>query len=81
MSLLNNVLAIHDRELNLKEKALAFTAKTKLRDSFPKLDSMAFVIVVTALEEQFGFELSEDQLDRAIFETVGTLVNCLNNRL
>jgi acyl carrier protein len=38
---------------------------------------MTIVNVVMALEEQFGFEFPENQLDGAIFETVGTLVDCL----
>lgn len=81
MSLLDKVLAILDRELNLQGKAMAFTEETKLRDSLPQLDSMAIVNVVTTLEERFGFEFPEDQLDGAIFETVGTLLSCLNHLL
>lgn len=81
MPLLSDVLAVLDSELNLQGKALAFTAETKLRDSLPQLDSMAIVNVVAALEEQFGFEFPESQLDGAIFETVGSLVDCLKRLL
>lgn len=81
MSILNIVLKVLDNELNLQGKALEFTADTKLRGSLPQLDSMAIVSLVTALEEQLGFEFPEDQLDGAIFESVGTLVDCVTQLL
>ena len=81
MAVFDDVLEILDRELNLQGIALAFTEETKLRDSLPQLDSMAIVNLVTALEERFGFEFPEDQLDGAIFETVGTLVASLRRLL
>lgn len=81
MSVFETVLKVLDSELNLRGKALAFTADTKLRGSLPQLDSMAIVSVVAALEEQLGFEFPEDQLDGAIFETVGTLVACVSGLL
>ena len=81
MHLLETVLQILDRELNLQGKALAFTEDTKLRGSLPQLDSMAIVSVISALEEQLGFEFPEDELDGAIFETVGTLLEVLSRLL
>ena len=81
MSILNIVLKVLDNELNLQGKALEFTVDTKLRGSLPQLDSMAIVSLVTALEEQLGFEFPEDQLDGAIFESVGTLVDCVTGLL
>jgi acyl carrier protein len=77
MSLIESVLRILDTELNLQGAALSFTSATKLRGSVPQLDSMAIVSLVTAMEEQLGFEFPEEQLDGAIFETVGTLVDCV----
>ena len=79
--MLSDVLEILDRELNLQGKALNFTAETKLAGALPQLDSMAIVNVVAALEEKLDFEFPEDQLDGAIFETVGTLLNHLNRLL
>lgn len=77
MTLLSNVLVVLDRELSLQGKALHFTEDTKLAGALPQLDSMAIVNVVAALEEKLDFEFPEDQLDGAIFETVGTLVDFL----
>jgi acyl carrier protein len=75
------VLKILDRELNLKGRALEYTAETKLRGALPQLDSMAIVSLVSALEEEMAFEFPEDQLDGAIFETVGTLTECVERLL
>lgn len=81
MTVLESVLRIIDRELNLNGKALDFTEDTKLRGSLPQLDSLAIVSVITTLEEQLGFEFPEDQLDGAIFESVGSLVDCVTRLL
>ncbi len=81
MTILEKLLTILDNELHLKGEALNFTEDTKLRGSLLQLDSMAIVSVITALEEQLGFEFPEDQLDGAIFESVGSLVSCVTRLL
>ncbi|MDP3537327.1 MAG: phosphopantetheine-binding protein [Azonexus sp.] len=81
MDILKAILEILDEELNLQRKALVFTKETKLRDSLPELDSMAIVNVISALEERFGFEFPEELLDGAIFESVGTLEECVSGLL
>lgn len=80
MIFLNDILVILDRELNLQGVALAFTEKTRLAGSLPQLDSLAIVNVIAALEDRYSFEFPEEELDDAIFETVGALINYLNNR-
>ena len=79
MSVLETVLRVLDRELYLQGRALEFTEDSLLRGSLPQLDSMAIVNLVAALEEQLGFEFPEEQLDGAIFESVGTLVACVDS--
>ena len=81
MNILDSVRKILDSELNLNGKGLAFTEDTKLRGTLPQLDSMAIVSVITALEDQLGFEFPEDQLDGAVFESVGSLVDCVTRLL
>jgi acyl carrier protein len=81
VTILEKLLTILDNELHLKGEALNFTEDTKLRGSLLQLDSMAIVSVITALEEQLGFEFPEDQLDGAIFESVGSLVSCVTRLL
>lgn len=77
MDTIQIVLPILDEVLNLRGAALDFTRETKLRGAIPQLDSMAVVSLLAALEEQLGVEIPESQLDGSIFETVGTLVSCI----
>ena len=81
MNLTASVLRILDSELNLQGKALHFDESTRLRGSLPQLDSIAIVSLITALEAQLGFEFPEDQLDGAVFESVGSLVRCVSRLL
>lgn len=81
MDLFGAVVRIIDSELNLNGLALSFTPETKLRGSLPQLDSMAIVSLVSALEEQLGFVFPEDQLDGAVFESVGSLCACVERLL
>lgn len=77
--MLNKILKILDRDLNLHGAALQFTEKTVLRGALAQLDSMAVVTIVASLEETFGFDFPEEKLDGAIFETVGSLVSTVHD--
>ena len=47
---------------------------TALLGGMAEFDSMAVVTVLTAIEEQYGIMIDDDEVDAAIFETVGTLI-------
>ena len=50
------------------------TRHTPLLGAMPELDSMAVVeLVVTALEQRFGFDPDDDEITGEVFETLGTL--------
>jgi acyl carrier protein len=51
----------------------ALTPDSGLLGSIPELDSMAVVNLITALEEQFGIVVEDDEISASTFETVGTL--------
>ena len=61
--------------LKLGPRAAALTAATPLLGNLPELDSMAVVLVITALEEQYGFTVSDDEIAAETFETLGSLAN------
>jgi len=42
---------------------------------------MAVVSVVTALEEQYGIVVDDDEISAETFETIGSLVDFLNTKL
>ena len=50
-----------------------FDESTELLGAIPEFDSMAVIGVITALEESFGIDVADDDIDATIFETVGSL--------
>ena len=75
------VLSILDEVLSLKGRAAKFTQGTPLLGAIPELDSMAVVALITTLEERFGIAVDDDEIDGAVFASVGTLVEFVNGRL
>lgn len=69
-----DVLSLLDEVLNLEGRALAFTADTPLLGEVPELDSMAVIAVIHEIEERFGIEVPDDEVDGNSFATVGTVV-------
>ncbi|WP_252178064.1 phosphopantetheine-binding protein [Endozoicomonas sp. 4G] len=52
----------------------SFDEETELLGALPEFDSMAVVGVITAMEESFGINVADDDIDATIFETVGSLL-------
>ena len=67
--------------LNLGEEGHAMNAQTRLLGSIPELDSMAVVNVITALEEQFGIAVDDDEISAATFDTLGSLADFVAQKL
>jgi acyl carrier protein len=57
------------------------TAATPLLGAIPELDSMAVVSLITALEEQFGIAVDDDEIGAATFETLGSLAAFVEQKL
>lgn len=49
-------------------------AATPLFGSMPEFDSLAIVEVIAILEDRFGFEMDEADINLEVFGTIGTLV-------
>ena len=81
MDIKNEVLSILDEVLSLKGRAAGFTLETSLLGALPELDSMAVVALITTLEERFGFTVDDDEIDGAVFASVGTLVDFVHDKL
>ena len=56
-------------------------AGDQLLGSLPELDSMAFVTVITALEDQFGFVVEDDEISAETFATFGSLVQFVESKV
>lgn len=77
----NEVLAILDEVLSLKGRAAGFTLETSLLGAIPELDSMAVVALITTLEERFGFAVDDDEIDGAVFASVGSLLDFVQAKM
>ena len=76
-----HVLAVLDEVLGLRGRSESFSAETPLLGAIPELDSMAVVSVITMLEERFDFIVDDDEIDGSTFESVGSLVAFVNQKL
>jgi acyl carrier protein len=75
------VLAVLDETLSLRGRSTTFSAGTPLLGAIPEIDSMAVVSILTALEERFDFVVDDDEIDGSVFETVGSLVQFVEQKL
>ena len=67
--------------LGLRGRSSHFTPETALLGAVPELDSMAVVAVLTALEERLGFAVADDEIDGSTFQTFGSLVAFVEQKL
>ena len=75
------VLRLLDDVLSLEGRAQSFTRATALLGAVPELDSMAVVSLMTAMEEQMGISIDDDEVDGDVFATVGSLTDFLAAKL
>lgn len=78
---LNHVLRILDDVLTLGGRAQSFTRETALLGALPEMDSMAVVSLMTAMEEQLGIDIQDDEIDGDVFATVGSLSDFVTAKL
>lgn len=81
LDVMQDVLKLLDEVLGLKGRASAFTATTPLLGAVPELDSMGVVSVITGLEERFGIQVDDDDIDGSTFANVGALVSFVEIKL
>lgn len=81
MQTLDEVKNILSDVLSLGERKNFITADSILLGSIPELDSMAVVNVITALEEHFGITVNDDEISARTFETLGSLVYFVEQKL
>jgi len=67
--------------LVLGESADIFDESTRLMGAIPEFDSMAVVSIITALEEEYGVEVDDDDISAEVFETIGTLASYLESKI
>ncbi|MDO9598617.1 MAG: phosphopantetheine-binding protein [Azoarcus sp.] len=75
------LLDIVDEALTLGGRAAGFDLETPLMGALPELDSMAVIGLINLMEERFGFVVGEDEVDASTFETVGSLLAYVTDKL
>jgi acyl carrier protein len=73
MTTLEKLHKILDDSLQLGRRASALSAEDRLLGAIPEFDSMAVVAVITAIEQEFGISVDDDELSAEVFETLGSL--------
>jgi len=81
VAVIDDVKRVLGDTLQLGSKVNGFNASTGLFGSIPEFDSMAVVAVVTALEEQFGITVEDEDISAEVFETVGSLAKFVEAKL
>jgi acyl carrier protein len=67
--------------LGLPVGAIPAQADTCVLGAIPELDSMSVMTFLITLEEAYDIVIHDDEVDAAIFETVGTLSDFLQTKL
>jgi len=81
MAIYDQVLQLLDNTLSLGGRSQHFSRETGLLGAIPELDSMAVVNLLTAIEENFGLIVDDDEIDGNTFATVGSLVDFVQTKL
>ena len=79
--LLDEVRAVLGSALQIRERAQTLDESAPLLGAVPELDSIAVVNLITALEEQFGITVADDEIDAAAFESLGSLTQFVQRKL
>jgi len=67
--------------LGLPAGAIAAHPDTRVLGAIPEMDSMSVVAVLISLEEQYGIVIHDDEMDAAVFETIGSLAEFVKSKL
>lgn len=81
MTVEHQVRTILRDALQLGDRAGRLHAGSALMGAIPELDSMAVVSVITALEDQFGFVVDDDEISADTFATFGSLVGFVESKV
>lgn len=67
--------------LQLGSRAEKLNAESPLLGSLAELDSIAVVSVITAIEENFGITIADDEISADTFATLGSLASFVEHKL
>lgn len=70
---MNDLCEILREILQIDDKNRKLDSETALLGCIPEFDSMAVVSVITAIEDNYGLMIDDDEVTAELFETIGTL--------
>lgn len=78
---IDDVKRVVGTTLQLGARVNSMNESTGLLGAIPELDSMAVVSLITALEDQFGITVEDDEIGADAFETLGSLAAFVESKL
>lgn len=81
MAVLDDVKNIICSTLQIEDRANSITKDTQLLGNIPEFDSMAVVTIMTSIEEYYGVAIDDDEVDAETFETIGSLVSFVEDKI
>jgi acyl carrier protein len=81
MSTFEQTRQIIGEVLQLGNRTQQLEKDTVLMGNIPEFDSMAVVSLIAALEENFGFMATDDEIDAVLFETVGSVSDFVEQKM
>lgn len=81
MSLENDIKKILQNTLVLGDEVNDMDASSALLGVIPELDSVGVVSVLTAMEDEFDIAVEDDEISAAVFKTLGSLTEFLEEKL
>lgn len=81
MDIERETLAVLESVLGLGGRSRGFSAQTRLLGAVPELDSMAVAALLAGLEDHFGIRVADDEVDGALFVSVGSLMALVQRKL
>ena len=54
---------------------------TEMLGAIPEFDSMAIVTMLTMIEENYGIMIEDDEVSAEVFETLGSLMSFISEKI
>jgi len=80
MSLQKEIKALLQETLQLDD-VVEWDNETEILGAVAEFDSMAIVTVLTLVEENYGIMIEDDEVSAEVFETLGSLVGFIAEKL
>ncbi|MAT93744.1 MAG: acyl carrier protein [Halioglobus sp.] len=81
MALSDDIKRILQDTLVLGDEVQSMDADSPLLGAIPELDSVGVVSVLTALEDEFDIVVEDDEVSAAVFQTLGTLTDFVDEKV